>query len=58
RETGEGPNASLTAKLAHFHELKQKGTHFNQSLNNNRSFRNPHIYAKLVDWIGVDENTS
>ena len=57
-DTGECSSASLTAKLANFHELKQKGIHFNQSLNKNRSFRNPHIYAKLVDWIGVDENTS
>ncbi|MCO5590034.1 hypothetical protein L7F22_044003 [Adiantum nelumboides] len=57
-DTGEGPNATLTEKLTNFHQLKQKGTHFNQSLNNNRSFRNPHIYAKLVDWIDVDENTS
>ncbi|KAH6871953.1 hypothetical protein BKA70DRAFT_1209791 [Coprinopsis sp. MPI-PUGE-AT-0042] len=33
--------------------------HFNDSLIQNRSFRNPHIYKKLVDWAGIgDEKTS
>lgn len=49
---------ALTAKLAHFHTLKAHGTHFNQSLARNRSFRNPHIYAKLVDWVEVNETAS
>lgn len=54
-----GVDEALQAKLAHFHTLKaQQGTHFNQSLARNRSFRNPHIYAKLVEWVEVDETGS
>lgn len=50
---------ALQAKLDHFHKLKEEqGTHFNQSLLRNRSFRNPHIYAKLVQWVGVEETAS
>ena len=32
--------------------------HFNDSLMSNRSFRNPHLYATLVDFIDVDERTT
>lgn len=47
----------LKAKLAHFHDLKSRDppTHFNESLLGNRSFRNPHIYDKLVAFVGIDE---
>jgi hypothetical protein len=49
----------LFKKLAHFHALKrEQGTHFNQSLNRNRSFHNPHIYSKLVQWVEVEETGS
>jgi hypothetical protein len=49
----------LFAKLAHFQKLKEEqGTHFNQSLSKNRSFRNPHIYNKLVQWVEVEETAS
>jgi hypothetical protein len=54
------PNSSQ-AKLAQFHTLKQDPTrpiHFNDSLMSNRSFRNPHLYAKLVEFVDVDERTS
>lgn len=55
----EGVDEALAAKLAKFHKLKEEqGTHFNQSLNRNRSFRNPHIYSKLVQWVGVEETGS
>lgn len=50
--------SALQAKLAHFHTLKAQGMHFNASLSRNRAFRNPHIYAKLVDWVAVDETAS
>ncbi|KAH7926146.1 hypothetical protein BV22DRAFT_1128420 [Leucogyrophana mollusca] len=49
------------AKLAQFHTLKrdpQNPKHFNDSLMSNRSFRNPHLYAKLVEFIDVDERTT
>lgn len=32
--------------------------HFNDSLMANRSFRNPHLYAKLVEFVDVDERTT
>ena len=46
------------AKLSQFHILKrdpQNQKHFNDSLMSNRSFRNPHLYAKLVEFVNVDE---
>ena len=49
------------AKLAQFHELKRdphQPKHFNDSLMSNRSFRNPHLYAKLVEFVDVDERTT
>jgi hypothetical protein len=45
------------AKLAHFHDLKRtQNKHFNTSLMSNKSFRNPHLYAKLVEFVDVDES--
>lgn len=32
--------------------------HFNDSLMSNRSFRNPHLYAQLVEFVDVDERTT
>ncbi|KAF9010265.1 HCNGP-like protein-domain-containing protein [Cyathus striatus] len=52
---------SLETKLAQFHALKkdeQSPRHFNDSLMSNRSFRNPHLYAKLVEFVDVDEQTT
>lgn len=49
------------AKLAQFHTLKKdphQPKHFNDSLMSNRSFRNPHLYAKLVEFVDVDERTT
>jgi len=49
------------AKLAQFHALKRdphQPKHFNDSLMSNRSFRNPHLYAKLVEFVDVDERTT
>jgi hypothetical protein len=49
------------AKLAQFHTLKKDShqpKHFNDSLMSNRSFRNPHLYAKLVEFVDVDERTT
>lgn len=51
----------LQAKLAQFHTLKRDPVnpkHFNDSLMSNRSFRNPHLYAKLVEFVDVDERTT
>lgn len=47
--------------MAQFHALKRDPVnpkHFNDSLMSNRSFRNPHLYAKLVEFVDVDERTT
>ncbi|TCD64273.1 hypothetical protein EIP91_004312 [Steccherinum ochraceum] len=52
---------AIQAKLAQFHQLKKdpdQPRHFNDSLMANRSFRNPHLYAKLVEFVDVDERTT
>lgn len=52
---------AIQTKLAQFHALKQDSEdpkHFNDSLMSNRSFRNPHLYAKLVEFVDVDERTT
>ncbi|KAL7409633.1 hypothetical protein BDY24DRAFT_211043 [Mrakia frigida] len=46
---------ALQTKTTFFLSLKKKGTHFNDSLMKNKAFRNPTIYKKLVDHVGVDE---
>ncbi|KAG9288118.1 hypothetical protein G9A89_017713 [Geosiphon pyriformis] len=46
---------ALQAKISHFHELKEKGVHFNENLLKNKAFRNPHIYSKLVEFVELDE---
>jgi len=54
-------DAAIEAKLAQFNALKrdpQSPKHFNDSLMSNRSFRNPHLYAKLVEFVDVDERTT
>lgn len=58
QEVATGADAALTEKLAHFHTLKEQGVHFNATLARNRSFHNPHIYAKLVKWADLDETGS
>ncbi|KAF4564490.1 hypothetical protein EYR40_010652 [Pleurotus pulmonarius] len=57
----ESCNATIEAKLAQFHALKRdtkNPKHFNDSLMSNRSFRNPHLYAKLVEFVDVDERAT
>ncbi|KAN0084174.1 HCNGP-like domain containing protein [Tylopilus felleus] len=52
---------AIEAKVAQFLALKRDPVnprHFNDSLMSNRSFRNPHLYATLVDFIDVDERTT
>ncbi|GJN89342.1 hypothetical protein Rhopal_002322-T1 [Rhodotorula paludigena] len=55
-----GPSkASVEAKLANFHNLRlSRGLHFNDSLHASKAFRNPRIYAKLVEFLDVDETGS
>ncbi|KAF9269029.1 hypothetical protein L218DRAFT_916550 [Marasmius fiardii PR-910] len=64
---------AIEAKLLQFYHLKHPTAvpsatsasdpapvpkHFNDSLMSNRSFRNPHLYAKLVEFVDVDERVS
>jgi len=51
---------ALQTKLAQFHALKTSTPpkHFNDSLMGSRAFRNPHLYAKLVEFVDVDERTT
>ncbi|KAL5480656.1 hypothetical protein ACEPAI_9596 [Sanghuangporus weigelae] len=52
---------ALIAKLSQFQELKRDPSnprHFNDSLMSNRSFRNPHLCAELVEFVDVDECTT
>ena len=48
----------MQAKLRHFHTLRAQGVYFNNSLQSNKSFRNPSILSKLVDFVNVDEKLS
>ncbi|KAF9011521.1 hypothetical protein BDZ89DRAFT_1077706 [Hymenopellis radicata] len=51
----------MQAKLAQFHALENdpdNPRHFSDSLMVNRSFQNPHLYTKLVEFVDVDERAS
>ncbi|KAI0349869.1 HCNGP-domain-containing protein, partial [Trametes cingulata] len=52
---------AIKAKITNFLTLKRdphNPRHFNDSLMSNRAFRNPHLYAKLVEFVDVDERTT
>ncbi|EIW55379.1 HCNGP-domain-containing protein, partial [Trametes versicolor FP-101664 SS1] len=52
---------TIKAKITSFLALKRDShnpRHFNDSLMSNRAFRNPHLYAKLVEFVDVDERTT
>lgn len=52
---------AIEAKLTEFLTLKRNPVnpkHFNDSLMSNRSFRNPHLYAKMVEFVDVDERVT
>ncbi|KAK7060937.1 hypothetical protein VNI00_000670 [Paramarasmius palmivorus] len=59
-EEREPCDPAIEEKLHQFHALKHSDPprHFNDSLMSNRSFRNPHLYAKLVEFVDVDERTT
>ncbi|KAF8518387.1 HCNGP-like protein-domain-containing protein [Hysterangium stoloniferum] len=58
--TAEPCDPELEASRLRFHliRLGNPPKHFNDSLMSNRSFRNPHLYAKLVEFVDVDEKCS
>ncbi|KAG2222555.1 hypothetical protein INT45_002686 [Circinella minor] len=45
-------------KTAHFLSLRASGHRLNDHLQRNKAFRNPRIYAKLVEFIDLDETGS
>ncbi|KAF9185653.1 hypothetical protein BGZ51_000358 [Haplosporangium sp. Z 767] len=52
-------NPDVQAKMEQFHHVKMtRGIHFNQSLMRNKNFRNPHIYASLVEMVALNETGS
>ncbi|KAI0739207.1 HCNGP-like protein-domain-containing protein [Daedaleopsis nitida] len=60
-EPTEPCDEAVKAKISTFLALKrdsQNPRHFNDSLMANRAFRNPHLYAKLVEFVDVDERTT
>lgn len=47
------------AKVLQFHRLKrEQSRHFNDSLMKSKAFRNPHIYAKLVEFVDINETST
>lgn len=46
---------AIQKKFEQFHELKKNGKNYNDSLFANKSFRNPTLYKKLVNFVDVDE---
>lgn len=49
------PPPATTAKFARFLELKTKGSHFNQRLDQSSALRNPSLLTKLMDFAGVSQ---
>lgn len=39
--------------MKEFHAHKKAGKHYNDSLMQSRLFRNPHIHAKLVQYVDI-----
>ncbi|KAF9982372.1 hypothetical protein BGZ65_002944 [Modicella reniformis] len=52
-------NLDVQAKIEQFQSVKvTRGIHFNQSLMKNKNFRNPRIYASLVEFVDLNETGS
>ncbi|EGG00613.1 uncharacterized protein MELLADRAFT_67653 [Melampsora larici-populina 98AG31] len=49
---------TLVSKLEKFKSLRDQGIYFNDNLVKNKSYRNPHIYTKLVQFVDVEETGS
>lgn len=49
------PPPVTTAKFARFLELKKKGVHFNERLNQSSALRNPGLLSKLMDYAGISQ---
>ncbi|EKG14993.1 HCNGP-like protein [Macrophomina phaseolina MS6] len=49
------PPPKTTAQFAHFLEIKKKGIHFNERLENSSALRNPSLLHKLRGFAGIDD---
>lgn len=49
------PPPATTAKFARFLQLKEKGVHFNERLNQSSALRNPGLLTKLMDFAGISQ---
>lgn len=49
------PPPKTTAQFAHFLEIKKKGVHFNERLENSSALRNPSLLHKLRGFAGIDD---
>ena len=50
--------AASTKKFERFLELKKKGIHFNERLQNSSSLRNPGLLPKLMEFAGISQMDS
>ncbi|ORZ10101.1 HCNGP-like protein-domain-containing protein [Absidia repens] len=51
-------DADRLEKIKHFLSLRQSGQRLNDHLQRNKAFRNPRIYAKLVEFVDLNETGS
>jgi hypothetical protein len=50
--------AATTKKIERFLELKKKGVHFNERLQNSTSLRNPSLLPKLMQFANITQEDS
>lgn len=50
--------AATTKKFERFLELKKRGVHFNERLQDSASLRNPSLLLKLMDFAGISQEDS
>ncbi|KAJ1922517.1 SAP30-binding protein [Tieghemiomyces parasiticus] len=48
----------VQAKFAQWERLMHEGMRFNEQLFQSKAYRNPHICAKLIEYLGLDETGS
>lgn len=49
------PDPTLSGKLEHFRQLRERGVYFNDRLGGNKGFRNPKLLEKLCGYVGIEE---
>ncbi|PLW04731.1 hypothetical protein PCANC_24853 [Puccinia coronata f. sp. avenae] len=51
-------NPDLINKITRFKALREQGIYFNDNLVKSKSYRNPNIYAKLVEFLNISETST